>query len=442
MKVKQKPQLHASWIDPYAREIVETLQRKGFTSYLVGGCVRDLLVGLHPKDFDIVTNAQPNEVKRAVSNAFVIGKRFRLVLVKRRAQQFEVATFRRSGKPEDFTEQAEGAAPVTGDNFFGTPEEDAIRRDFSINALFYDPISDQLIDYAGGMDDIAARCLRMIGDPVTRIIEDPIRVLRALRLSHKLGFQIEPSLRQAMISHGSEMLRAVLPRKREEYIKIMKLDEPERVWLELWDLGLLHHITPSLIPVFEDRERSEVFLNYLRLKNEICSQESLPVEIFAPLVWACYQATEGLPNAEGLLDQFIRLELGLFKAEQAEILSAMELVPKVAEVETLARRGPKRRQGFMGLPQLPLALRLAFVERLLAFEDLEFWASNWPEIEKLQVAPPPRFRSEDRPPRGGGNGGSSGGGGGTSHGGPRRPHHRRRGPAEGSQAEKTEKISE
>ena len=402
MKVKLKPQLHASWIDPHAREIIETLQRKGFTAYLVGGCVRDLLVGLHPKDFDLVTNALPNEVKRAVSNAFVIGKRFRLVLVKRREQQFEVATFRRSSKPEDFTEQPESQVPVTGDNFFGTPEEDAIRRDFSINALFYDPILDQLIDYAGGMDDIAARCLRMIGDPVTRIIEDPIRVLRALRLSHKLGFQIEPSFREAMTTHRSELLRAVLPRKREEYIKIMKLDEPERVWLELWDLGLLHHLIPSLIPVFEDRDRSEVFLSYLRMKNQICSQESLPVEIFAPLVWAYHQAVLGLPHAEEMLDQFIRLELGLFKAEQAEILAAMELVPKVAEVETLVRRGPKRRQGFMGLPHLPLALRLAFVERLLGFEDLEFWASHWPEIEKLQVTPPPRFRAEDRPLQRGG----------------------------------------
>lgn len=390
MKVKQKPQLHASWIDPHAREIVETLQRKGFRSYLVGGCVRDLLVGLHPKDYDIATNALPNEVKRAVPNSFVIGKRFRLVLVKRRNQQFEVATFRRSGRPEDFAEQAEGTPPM-GDNFFGTPEEDALRRDFSINALFYDPLADQLIDYAGGMEDIAARTLRMIGNPVERIIEDPIRVLRALRLSHKLGFQIDSALRGAMTSHGSELLKAVLPRKREEFIKIMKLDEPDRAWLELWDLGLIHHITPSLVPVFEDSARLELFLDYIRSKNALCSQESIPVEVFSPLVWAFNQATHGLPNAEKLLDQFMKAELGLFKAEQAEILAAMELLPRVKEVDALLRKGPKRKQGFMSLPQLPLALRIAELEKLLSLEELKFWSEHWPEVQRLQVAPPPRF---------------------------------------------------
>ena len=177
LEIKQKPHLHASWIDPDAVEIVERLQKAGFTTYLVGGCVRDLLVGIHPKDYDIATNALPNEVKRKVWGSYVIGRRFRLVLVKRGEQQFEVATFRRGSKPEDFTE---GEDQPVGDNFFGTPEEDALRRDFTINALFYDPIKNELIDYAKAMADIEATTLRMIGDPKTRIIEDPIRSLRAV----------------------------------------------------------------------------------------------------------------------------------------------------------------------------------------------------------------------------------------------------------------------
>ena len=169
LEIKQKPHLHASWIDPDAIEIVERLQRAGFTSYLVGGCVRDLLAGIHPKDYDIATNALPNEVKKKVWGSYVIGRRFRLVLVKRGEQQYEVATFRRSSKPEDFSE---GEEQPVGDNFFGTPEEDALRRDFTINALFYDPIKDELIDYAKGLADIESCTLRMIGDPKTRILED------------------------------------------------------------------------------------------------------------------------------------------------------------------------------------------------------------------------------------------------------------------------------
>ena len=175
MEIKQKPTLHASWIDPDAKEIVRLLQREGFTTYLVGGCVRDLLVGIHPKDFDIATSAEPNQIKRKIRGAYVIGRRFRLVLVKRGLQQYEVATFRRSMSEEDIealaatTEEDPEQTPspaVSGDNYFGTPEQDALRRDFTINALFYDPVKNELIDYANGLADIERRLLRMNVDPV------------------------------------------------------------------------------------------------------------------------------------------------------------------------------------------------------------------------------------------------------------------------------------
>lgn len=388
MKVKRKPQLHASWIDPHARQIVEQLQRRGYVSYLVGGCVRDLLVGVHPKDYDIATNASPQEVRKCVPQSFVIGKRFRLVLVKRRDQQFEVATFRRSGKAEDIAELPEGSHP-SADNFFGTPEEDALRRDFTVNALFYDPVADQLIDYASGLADIASRTLRMIGDPATRIIEDSIRILRAIRLAHKLNFQIASELRSAMQSHASELQKAVLPRRREEFIKILRLAEPERAFLEMWDLGILQQIAPALNPIFEAPERLELFLHYLRSKDQICLNPQLPTEVFAPLIWAFYKSMMGSETAvdsgaekETLeaLDIFMRRDLGLFKTEQADILAAMELIPRVKDVESMLRRGSRRQQSFMSLPHLPLSLRFACNDYLLSGQEVQFWKKSWAQL--------------------------------------------------------------
>ncbi|MGZ3743745.1 MAG: poly(A) polymerase, partial [Pseudobdellovibrionaceae bacterium] len=162
-----KPHLHEDWIDPYARDIVRILQDEGFETYLVGGCVRDLLAGIHPKDFDIATNAHPNQVRRKIPQAYVIGKRFRLVLVRRGDQQFEVATFRRAISAEELEDSE---AEIIGDNYFGSCEEDAKRRDFTVNALFYDPIQQKILDYCEGLKDVENRTLRMIGDSVVRFI--------------------------------------------------------------------------------------------------------------------------------------------------------------------------------------------------------------------------------------------------------------------------------
>ena len=149
MSDRQKPQLNQKWINHHAFGIVKALQSQGHETYLVGGCVRDLLLGIQPKDFDIVTDAKPNEVRKIIRNAYVIGKRFRLVLVKRNEHQFEVATFRRN-----IREDEDPADLPSGDNIFGSPKEDANRRDFTINAMFYDPVNEKLIDFSQGLTDL------------------------------------------------------------------------------------------------------------------------------------------------------------------------------------------------------------------------------------------------------------------------------------------------
>src|SRR6185312_7873421 len=241
------------------------------------------------------------------------------VLVKRGTIQYEVATFRREAKAEEMQEleeqrqEEESAAPVSGENFFGTPEQDALRRDFTVNAMFYDPIKDELIDYAHGLEDIQAQTIRMIGDPNLRIQEDPVRSLRAIRLSHKLSFRIEDTFREAIQANAKELLRAVLPRRREEYLKFLRLKDPIPAFMELYDLGLMEIILPSLMPVFYDPEKLEVFLTYISRLKQICYDFSKPDELYLGLILAYTRAMSGDPQFETLLNKLMRDELMMFK---------------------------------------------------------------------------------------------------------------------------------
>lgn len=388
VEIKQKPHLHASWIDPNAKEIVRTLQKEGFTSYLVGGCVRDLLAGLHPKDYDIATSAEPNQVKRKVWGSYVIGRRFRLVLVKRGTTQYEVATFRREASSEEMQDLEEikkaaeetdvptSAATTSGENFFGTPEQDALRRDFTVNALFYDPIKDELIDFADGLKDIQSQTIRMIGDPNIRIQEDPVRSLRAIRLSHKLSFRIEDKFREAIQANAKELMRAVLPRRREEYLKFLRLDDLIPAFMELYDLGLMEIILPSLKPVFDDPDRLEIFLNYLARLKEVAYDLSKPDDLYLGLILAYTRAMSTDPHFEILLDKLMRDELMMFKAEQAAVLAAIDFAPSLENIDAYKRKGHRRQVAFLRHEAFAFGLRVARMDYLISAETLMFWVQQ------------------------------------------------------------------
>jgi poly(A) polymerase len=379
MGVTQKPHLHADWIDEHARQIVEKLQKGGFQTYLVGGCVRDLLVGIHPKDFDIATNAIPQQVKKNVPYSFIIGKRFRLVLVRRGEKQFEVATFRRGSNEEDVTD---GEELPFGDNFFGTPQEDAIRRDFTINGLFYDPIKDELLDYSNGLKDIDDRLIRIIGEPNARLIEDPIRIFRALRLSHKLNFTIEPELRKAMSDQAGELLKSALPRRREEILKILRLDEPDRAFYELYDLGILQFILPSLKNVFSSAESQQIFFEYLKQRHRFVVDPADPAQLFALFILAYVRATESNPfniteleESESML-RLMREELGMFKTEQFDTWKWLSLPKRLHDVEYFKRKGERRQSAFLLNEHIPMALNWSRADYLLNPADLHYWESH------------------------------------------------------------------
>src|SRR5438874_2154437 len=198
-------------IDPDALKVLYRLRQFDHKAYLVGGSVRDLLLGRRPKDFDIGTSAHPYQVKKLFPNCWIIGRRFRLAHVKFGQKVIEVATFRRQVQPGEEVIQDgvpspehQAAAPdadahlLHRDNTFGTPEEDAFRRDFTINALFYDIATFSVIDYVGGLDDLKAAVVRAIGDPEVRMREDPVRMMRAVALAARLDFRIDLPVLEAI----------------------------------------------------------------------------------------------------------------------------------------------------------------------------------------------------------------------------------------------------
>src|SRR5580765_4623513 len=243
-------------IDPDALKVLYRLRQFDHVAYLVGGSVRDLLLGRRPKDFDIGTSAHPYQVKKLFRNCWIIGRRFRLAHVKFGSKVIEVATFRRQlapgeevvadGVPAPDPTTTEGRHLIHHDNTFGTPEEDAFRRDFTINALSYDIATFSIIDYVGGLDDLQARVVRSIGDPQTRIHEDPVRMLRAVALASRIDFTIDPPLDSAIRLHRREIARSSPPRLVEEYYKILRAGSSERTFRSLHEIGLLEPISIEL----------------------------------------------------------------------------------------------------------------------------------------------------------------------------------------------------
>src|SRR5581483_10601619 len=213
-------------VDPDALKVLYRLREADHIAYLVGGSVRDLLLGRRPKDFDVGTSAHPYQVKKLFRNCWIIGRRFRLAHVKFGPKIIEVATFRRQvepgeevvadGVPAPDPSTPEGAHLIHRDNTFGTPEEDAFRRDFTINALFYDIATFSVIDYVGGLDDLQARIVRSIGDPEVRVQEDPVRMMRAVALASRLDFEIDAPVLAAIRKHRHELARSSPARLLEE----------------------------------------------------------------------------------------------------------------------------------------------------------------------------------------------------------------------------------
>lgn len=224
-----------------ALSLIERLQVNGFEAYFVGGCVRDLIFGLTPKDFDIVTNARPKQIQRLFSRAMIIGRRFTLVHVRIRGELFEVSTFRKDTTQE---KRADEPKILEQDNQYGCLSDDLYRRDFSINALYYDPFQEILVDATGGLEDVRSRTLRCIGEPERRFVEDPVRMVRAARYSAKLRLQLASGLPEAIATYNTGLVQIPKARMYEEFLKNFSQPHAIKVLDRLSQLKLLRHFVP------------------------------------------------------------------------------------------------------------------------------------------------------------------------------------------------------
>ena len=255
-------------IDSDALKVLYRLNSLGYTAYLVGGGVRDLLLGRKPKDFDVGTSATPNEVRKSFRNCFLIGRRFRLAHIRFGQKVIETATFRRNSQTvgEIIEHAAEGPFE---DNTFGTPETDAYRRDFTVNGLFYNIKDFSVIDWVGGMKDLNKKIIRSIGDPEIRFREDPVRMMRAVKFSARLGFKIERVTTAAIKKYHSSILTAAVPRVCEEIFRLFMYGCSADAFKLLYKFGLLGDLLPELSRFIDSDggEKSSTF-RYLKSLDE------------------------------------------------------------------------------------------------------------------------------------------------------------------------------
>jgi poly(A) polymerase len=287
-------------ISANALKVVERLQQGGFEAYLVGGCIRDLLLGVRPKDFDVATSATPEQIKALFRNARLIGRRFRLAHVRFGREIIEVATFRGPGESdaEDDDRVIEDGR-VTRDNVFGTEAEDAWRRDFSINALMYDPATETIRDHVDGYSDVMARRLRLIGDPVTRYREDPVRLLRAVRFQVKLGLTMEPDTAGPIVSMAP-LLDDIPPARL--FDEILKLFMSGHAWPTYQALAR-QALWPELFPrLFPDPSSPPRLVEDALKSTDKRVAEGLPVTpafLFAAFLWERVRSAAEVMIADG-----------------------------------------------------------------------------------------------------------------------------------------------
>ncbi|MFQ5935849.1 MAG: polynucleotide adenylyltransferase PcnB [Acidiferrobacterales bacterium] len=384
-----------------ALKVLNTLKQAGFTSYLVGGCVRDLMLGREPKDFDVVTDARPEEIRRLFRNVRLIGRRFRLAHVRFGREIIEVATFRalpRTGDDDETAQQRTDKGRILRDNVFGTQEEDALRRDFTVNALYYDIQNYSVIDYVGGVDDLKRGLVRIIGDPETRYREDPVRLLRAVRFSVKLGFKIEPATLAPIRELGHLLLDVPPARMFEEVLKLFHGGYA----LESFELLRKYELSQYLFPMTEKALTSEhngyarALVPLALASTDTRVQEGKPVTpafLFAFLLWDPVRLEMEAHLEQGQTrHDALRLAAGMIVAEQSQhVAIPRRIAVPMREIWALQPRF-QRRSGAQ-------AFRFVQNERFRAAYDFLLLRAQAGETERELSDWWTRFQEADEPQR-------------------------------------------
>ncbi len=370
-----------------SRRVCETLQAQGHQAFVVGGAVRDLLIGAEPKDFDVATDATPEEVRRAFRRARIIGRRFQIVHVMMGQETIEVTTFR-GALGDDAKKDAHGR--VLHDNVFGSQSEDAARRDFTANALYYDPASETVLDYHCGVNDLKARTLRMIGEPRARYREDPVRMLRAVRLAAKLGLSIDPAAREPIRQMADLLENVPAARLFDEMLKLLTSGHSVKCIKQLRDEGLHHGLLPMLDVILEQPMGEKFVMLALANTDERVrrGKGTSPGFLFATLLWhevlvhweklkaeglvkipALYQAMDNVLDVQGE-------KLAITRRIAGDIKEIWALQPRFEQ------RAGKRPYGLLEQPRFRAAYDFLVLRAQAGEIDMEI-ADWWTRFQRV-----------------------------------------------------------
>ena len=406
--------IYEQQIDPRALKILRQLDEAGFEAYLVGGCIRDLLLGKQPKDFDIATNARPEQVASIFRNCRLIGRRFRLAHIHFGRDIIEVATFR---APPEREARTDSYGSVLEDNHYGTLEDDVVRRDFTINALYYDSKNEQIRDYVGAFADIEQRIIRIIGDPVARYTEDPVRMLRAARFAAKLAMPLEAAT-EAAIASCRDNLRAVpAARLYDEAQKLFMGGYGASCFDILQDYGLFAALFPDTAKTFQHKNSAfaQYAQNIVRIAlvntdERVAANKPVTIAfLLAAILWPVYQL-----QYRGLLKERDNWHSAMHEAIDLVHIAASERVSipvrlrgMIREIWTLqarleqtARGNARKMHGVLAHPRFRAAYDFLVV-RHAAGEDLSELVELWTTLQQesdtvVSDNPPPRNRWRNR----------------------------------------------
>ncbi|MGB5630322.1 MAG: polynucleotide adenylyltransferase PcnB [Woeseiaceae bacterium] len=299
-----------------ALKVLYRLNKAGYQAFLVGGCVRDAMLELHPKDFDVATDATPEEVKALFGNCRLIGRRFRLAHVRFGREIIEVATFRAAAISEHDDHHSDDEGRILRDNVYGSIDEDVWRRDFTCNSLYYNIADFSIWDYTGGFDDIKARRIVLIGDPEMRMREDPVRMLRGIRFAAKLGFEIDDAVIRAIDHHSHLLTNVPAARLFDEFLKLFQAGNAERTFDLLHDHGLFREIFPA---TDEELAKDEDFMRFTRaaLQNtdrRVQDGKSVtPMFLLGVFLWAPVEKLAAIRRAEEKMSESQSLSLASYE---------------------------------------------------------------------------------------------------------------------------------
>jgi len=399
-------------LDHDAVKVINRLTYSGYTAYLVGGCVRDLLLGLVPKDFDIATDARPRQVKRLFRNSRIIGRRFRLVHITFAGKVLEVSTFRALRDPLQGTEDL----LILQDNVFGKPHEDARRRDFTINGLFYDLQRRQVIDYVGGLEDLRRRILRTIGNPWVRFREDPVRMMRAIKFAGRLGFRLADDLYQAIIDCREDIRKAAPPRLLEEILRLMQMGGAHRSLRLLYKTGLLHILLPEVARALDARVGAREDASFWASLREIDRISASGVRVpstvlfgtlfILPLHGVVIPAAPGaelprFPEVDRMMEDLLRPAALRLRISRRDVAGMKQIfrAQRYLTASQLKGRQKRRAMGMVSRPWFPEAVMLLRI--LSAAEgrfarELAFWSEQVPDSPRPFIRKPPSRRRRAR----------------------------------------------